>query len=97
MNRVKGFEKVGAYLIPKKEAGEYKRQRKLARKLAIQAMEGFCYRAHTAFKGGEDGEAVVGLDKKGELQALIHLDPDGVHAILEAHEQGRLTELLQEV
>lgn len=35
MNRVKGFEKVGAYLIPKKEAGEYKRQRKLARKLAI--------------------------------------------------------------
>lgn len=95
MRGLKGFEKVDAYLIPKKEAGPYKRQRKQARKLAIQAMESFCYRAHASFKGSQDGEAVVGLDKKGDLVALIHLDPDGVAAILKAHEEGNLAAMLK--
>ena len=91
----RGFEKVDAYLIPKKEAGPYKRDRKAARKLAVNAMRTFCERVECGLHGGEDGEAVMGFDKKGECIAFIHLDPEGVPAILEAAEQGRLVEMLK--
>lgn len=91
-NRYKGCEKIDGYLIPKKEVGAYKRNRKRARKLLLQAMESVCYRACTAFRGSEDGEAVLGLNKQGEIMAIIHLSPGDVDAILKAHEEGTLVE-----
>lgn len=42
MRKYKWFENVDGYLIPKKEAGAYKRRRKEARKRAKRAMETFC-------------------------------------------------------
>lgn len=91
----KGFEMVGAWLVPKKEAGPYKRARKQAMKQARAAMESFCARVELSYKGSEDGEALVGYDKKGEAIALIHLDPEGVKAIGEAVEKGNLVEMLK--
>ena len=47
--RYPGFEKVDAYLIPKKEANQYRRRRKAAKKAAMEAMRTFCVqigRAH---------------------------------------------------
>ena len=90
----RGFEKVDAWLIPKKEAGQYKRDRKAARKLAKEAMTSFAHRVETGLAGGQDGEAVMGFDQKGECIAFIHLDPEGVDAILAAHEKGKLVKLL---
>ncbi len=91
----KGFEMVDAYLIPKKDAGPYKRDRKMARKAAKAAMATFCHRVENGLHGGEDGEAVMGFDKKGECIAFIHLDPDGVAAIKKAIKEGNLAEMLK--
>lgn len=33
------------------------------------------------FLGSEDGEAVVGIDKEGELIKLIHLDPETIEGM----------------
>lgn len=30
------------------------------------------------FAGSEDGEAIVGFNKKGEMVKLIHLDPETI-------------------
>lgn len=91
----RGFEKVDAWLIPKKEAGQYKRDRKAARKLAKEAMTFFAHRVETGLAGGQDGEAVMGFDQKGECIAFIHLDPEGVSAILKAKAEGNLAEMLK--
>lgn len=96
MRKYKGFEKVDAYLIPKKEAGRYKRNRKRARKLALAGMRTFCDKAYTAFAGSQDGEAVIGM-KGDKMIAFIHLDPDGVERILSAKSNEELIKILQEV
>lgn len=95
MRKYPGFEKVDAYLIPKKEAGNYKRRRKLARKAAIKAMETFCDHVYCDFAGSQDGEAVLGM-KDGECIAFIHLDPWGIDRIEKAQSEGRLVEVLKE-
>lgn len=91
----RGFEKVDAWLIPKKEAGQYKRDRKAARKLAKEAMTSFAHRVETGLAGGQDGEAVMGFDQKGECIAFIHLDPEGVSAILKGKAEGNLAGMLK--
>lgn len=95
MRKHKGFEKVDAYLIPKKEAGSYKRRRKAARKAAKAAMKEFCDRVYCDFAGSQDGEAVIGM-KDGEYIAFIHLDPWGIERIEQAIKEDRLVEVLQE-
>lgn len=93
----KGFEKVDAYLIPYAEVKQYKRRRNAARKAVKQAMYTFCKTVYTDFHGDQDGEAVIGLDDKGESIAFIHLDPYNLDLIEEAQRDGRLIKLLQEV
>lgn len=94
MKKYRGFEKVDAYLIPKKEAGTYKRRKKLAKKAAKEAMKTFCDKVYCDFAGSQDGEAVIGM-KDGEYIAFIHLDPWGIERIEQAQKEGRLVEMLQ--
>lgn len=86
MRKYKWFENVDGYLIPKKEAGAYKRRRKLAKKKAKAAMETFCDYAYSNYKGSQDGEAV----------AFIHLDPEGVERILAHDNQEDLVKMLRD-
>lgn len=95
MRKYKWFENVGGYLIPKKEAGAYKRRRKLAKKKAKAAMETFCDYAYSNYKGSQDGEAVTGY-KDGEAVAFIHLDPEGVERILAHDNQEDLVKMLRD-
>ncbi len=95
--RYPGFEKVDAYLIPKKEANQYRRRRKAAKKAAMEAMRTFCVHVYADFKGGQDGEAVMGVDDKGEHIAFIHLDPEGIERIEQAQRDGNLVEELKKV
>ncbi|HHT20105.1 MAG TPA: hypothetical protein GXZ74_01540 [Tissierellia bacterium] len=95
MRKYKGFEKVDAYLIPKKQAGRYKRRRKAAKKAAMAAMSLFCDRVYCDFAGSQDGEAIIGM-KDGEYIAFIHLDPWGVDRIEQALKAGRLVEMLKD-
>lgn len=95
--KYKGFEKVDAYLIPKKEAGVYKRNRKLARKAAIKAFRQSYPTVITDWAGSEDGEGVLALDKNGTLIACVHLDPEGIALILEGMKNNNLLQLLLEI
>lgn len=60
-------------------------------------MRTFCVRAYADFAGGEDGEAVMGVNDKGEYIAFIHIDPDGVEAIEKAQAEGNLVQMLQKM
>ncbi|MFC0582863.1 hypothetical protein [Micrococcoides hystricis] len=42
------------------------------------------------FQRTEDGEAVVGRDQDGQVQLLVHLDPETVGELLKAHRFGQL-------
>lgn len=95
--RYPGFEKVDAYLIPKKEANQYRRRRKAAKKAAMEAMRTFCVHVYADFKGSQDGEAVMGIDNTGETIAFIHIDPYGVERIEQAQKEGNLVEELKKV
>lgn len=95
--RYKGFEKVDAYLIPKKEAGEYKRNRRIARNAAKKAFKKKFPLVISDWKGSEDGEGVLAMDKNGTLIASVHLDPEGVEFILKGIENNNLLEELLEI
>lgn len=95
--RPRGMVRLGAYYVPMSIAGKHKRQVKSARKLALSAMLEFCHSSASAWKGSQDGEAVLGFDKMGKIKALIHLDPQGVQLILSAAAKGDLVKTLKEI
>lgn len=73
--------KVDAYLVEAVHAHAYIAQREQAAARAMQAMRGFYHRVDRCRAGSQDGEAVVGINAKGEIVAMIHLDPQGVERI----------------
>ena len=91
----KGARIVGGYWVPYREAAAYKRRVKRLKKAALSAMGRLCPYAIAQFANSQDGEAVTGLDEKGELIALIHLDSEGLDLIEKALEEGRLEEALK--
>ncbi len=66
---------VDAYWIPENEAGQYIAAREETARRLTQAIQSFCPGVERCWAGSEDGEAVVGLDSKGELMVVMHLDP----------------------
>lgn len=95
--KFKGVKLVGGYHIPYREAASYKRRIKYCRKAAMEAMKSFCPIVLSQWKeSGEDGEAVTGLNAKGELIALIHLNPDGLDMIEKGLAEGNLAQTLKD-
>lgn len=93
--KFKGFRYVGGYWVPYEEAAAWLRSVKRCKKAAMDAMVTFCPYVVAQWKGSEDGEAVCGLDSKGELVSVIHLDVDGVDLIEQGIKDGNLAEVLQ--
>lgn len=93
--KFKGSRLLGGYHIPYAEAAAYQRRIKRCRKAALAAMRTFCPYALAQWQGSEDGEAVTGLDARGELVAVIHLDSDGLDLIERGLRENRLAELLK--
>ncbi len=74
---------VDAYCVASSEEESYRADRE---ELAKQALFVFAKHFHSASRqwaGSQDGEAVLGLDEKGQLKALIHLDPNGIELLKE--------------
>lgn len=87
---LKGIRLVYGWHIPEEEADEYIRIRE---GFAAKALDFYAQRFHSVrrdFKGSQDGEAVLGLDEKGELQCVLHLDPMNIEAMQEAEKKGEL-------
>lgn len=95
--KYKGFVKIDAWLVPKKEAGAYKRRIKRCRKIAKNCMATFCCTVYTDYRGSQDGEAVIGKDKDGVIIAFIHLDPQGLEDIEKGVKDGNLKDVLSEI
>lgn len=91
----KGARIVGGYWIPYREAAAYKRRVKRLKKAALKAMGRLCPYAVAQFANSQDGEAVTGLDTKGGLLALIHLDSEGLDLIEQGLAAGNLEEALR--
>jgi hypothetical protein len=94
--KFKGVKLVGGYHIPYREAASYKRRIKRCRRAAKEAMASFCPIALAQWQDSQDGEAVCGLDAKGNLIAIIHLDSDGLDLIDRGIKEGNLAQLLKE-
>ncbi len=94
--KFKGFRFVGGYWVPYQEAAEWSRRVKRSRKAAMDAMATYCPYVISQWKGSEDGEAVCGLDSKGDLVSVIHLDVDGVDLIEQGIKDGNLAEVLRD-
>lgn len=77
----KGYTWVDAYLIPDHEVEAYVAERERLATEALDAMKTFCHDARRDWAGSEDGEAILGLDKRGDLIAVIHLDPQSLEEI----------------
>ncbi|WP_229136195.1 hypothetical protein, partial [Bacillus anthracis] len=78
---VEGDTKIDAYLIPNKMVKQYIEDRE---KLALEIQKYYNslgLKSKRCFLGSEDGEAVVGIDKEGELIKLIHLDPETIEGM----------------
>ncbi len=95
--KFKGYRLVDGYWVPYKEAASWSRRVKRSKKAAMDAMATFCPFVVAQWKGSEDGEAVCGLDSKGELIALIHLDAEGVETIEKGIEDRNLAEVIKEL
>ena len=95
-SKFKGVRLVGDYHIPYREAAAYERRVERCRGAALSAMRAFCPYALPQWKGGQDGEAVMGLDRKGELIALIHLDSEGMDLIDRDQRDGSLIQALKD-
>ena len=76
--------KIDAWMIPEAEAPRYEADREKAAQAMEKALQARYHHTARRFRGSEDGEAVVGLDEKGEMQCLIHLDPSNVAAAVRA-------------
>ncbi len=95
--KFKGVKLVGGYYIPYREAASYKRRIKRCRKAAIEAMRSFCPIVLAQWaETSQDGEAVTGLNEKGDLIALIHLDPPGLDMIEKGLAEGNLPQVLKD-
>jgi len=94
--RLKGCRLTGGYHIPYREAAAWHRRVKRCRKAALRAMRAFCPYALAQWAGSEDGEAVTGLDRKGELVAIVHLDAEGLDFIEKGLREGNLAQALQD-
>ena len=92
----KGARIVGGYWIPYREAAAYKRRVKRLKKAALKAMGRLCPYAVAQFANSQDGEAVTGLDRKGELVAIVHLDAEGLDFIEKGLREGNLAQALQD-
>lgn len=93
----KWYEKVDAYMIPKKKAGDYKRKRRIARNAAKKALKQAFPYVITDWHGSQDGEGVLALDSKGKLKVCIHLDPEGIEMIHEGIHNNNLLNILLEM
>ena len=86
--------KVDAWYVPAQDAPRYIEARERCAKAALDEMRFFCASAAREWAGSQDGEAVVGCDERGEIIAMIHLDPEGVSQMEQAIKDGALRELL---
>ncbi|CZE46286.1 hypothetical protein [Campylobacter geochelonis] len=97
----KRFEKdacvlIGGYFIPISESSQYLTMRKFYTNLIINFFKKHSDDVSVDFQGSQDGEAVVARDKKGEIIALIHIDPYNLEIMQAEYENGKLEEFLKE-
>ncbi|MDO4692204.1 MAG: hypothetical protein Q4A64_04950 [Porphyromonadaceae bacterium] len=70
--------RVDAYHVNLEDAETYCRDREALAERATRFFETFCFRVSRDWAGSEDGEAIVGYNRREEIIALIHLDPLGI-------------------
>ncbi len=95
--RVDGMVLVDSYYIPEEEAAQYIQDREFFAQKATEVFAEFCHSVTRDWKGSQDGEAVLGLNKEGSLIALVHLDPSDVEMMKKAYKEGKLKEALLEI
>lgn len=89
-----GMTSVDGYYIPDEEVDAYLKERAYYGKKAEEIFRRFCPNTIRDWAGTQDGEAVLGLDEKGKLMMLIHLDPTDIETMKEAEKEGNLEEVL---
>lgn len=92
--KIDGMTLVDAYYIPDDRLEEYRRDREAMAEKATAIFKEHCATVRRDFKGSEDGEALLGLDKRGEITLFIHLDPENIEAMVDADERGELAAFL---
>ena len=70
--------RVDAYCVSSSEEKSYRADREELATRSLKVFGKYFHSTERCWAGSEDGEAVVGLNEKGELRALIHLDPMGI-------------------
>lgn len=73
-----GMTLVDAYWIPDEEVASYRADRNAAAAAYTEAFRAEGYRVFREWAGSEDGEAITASDSAGNLQAMMHLDPQAV-------------------
>ena len=95
-SQVPGMILVDAYLIPAEQADAYIAAREALADKATRVLQEMCVSVERCWAGSQDGEAIVGLDAHGEIQALTHLDPDAVDALGALDDEGLRAWFLQQ-
>lgn len=86
---------VDGYMIPDDKAEQYIAAREKCAALVLDILKDKYAYAERMFKGSQDGEAVVGLDKNRQLEYLIHLDPPNIIKLSRAIKRNRLKEYIE--
>lgn len=79
---------VDAFWIPEEEAEKYIHDRELLAELVTEVFASEGYAVERSFQGSEDGEAILALDEKEDLQRVLHLDPYSVEDMNEVIKSG---------
>lgn len=75
---IEGDTLIDSYNIPNSEVEQYVKDREA---LAIEINNFYSslgLKVKRCFAGSEDGEAIIGLNKQGEIEKFIYLDPETV-------------------
>lgn len=87
---------VDGWMIPTERVERYRAARELCAAIASMIFAPYCAEVKRQWAGSEDGEAVTGLDKAGQLICLVHLDPDMVQQMAAARKAHTLRQYLLE-
>lgn len=87
--------KIDNYIIPFEDVKDYLASKDYWRQYLINYFQSDFYHVTTAFKGSQDGEAIVAYDEQQQLQFVFHLDPRNLTALNQAQVEQKLDSFLQ--
>lgn len=82
------------YIVPMEDVANYLERRNYWRQQLITFFQPHFHKVTTGFKGSQDGEAIIALNEKNELELVLHLDPYYLEKLETAEKNNNLEQYL---